>query len=303
MKDISAIILTYNEQVHLERCIRSLKPVAKNIFVIDSHSTDETRRIAASLGAVVLEHDWVNYATQLNWALDHCDIGTEWVLRIDADEYLTDELAAEIENRLDELPAEVAGVALRRRVIFMERWMHYGTMYPTMLLRLWRRGRGRCEQRWMDEHIRLTDGQIVSFRGDLVDENLQNLTWWINKHNGYATREAIDLLTQRHLAKDDPARTHERFNTTNRQAGRQRWLKSNIYYGLPIFCRAWFYFLYRYVLRVGFLDGYPGMVFHLMQGLWYRSLVDAKISEIERVMRRDHLDLREAIRRTWSITL
>lgn len=303
MKDITAIILTYNEQLHIERCIRSLAPLSRRIVVVDSHSTDATVDIARAQGADVYQHAWTNYATQSNWALDHCDIDTCWTMRIDADEYVTAELAEEIDQTLDLLPEDVTGVSVPRRVVFMNRPLRHGALYPVRLLRIWRTGMGRCEKRWMDEHIRIASGRIIPLHHDIVDENLNNLTWWINKHNGYATREALDVLIHSHLPPDDPAQIDTRRGDTTVQALRQRWLKVQLYYHVSPYLRTWCYFFYRYFLRLGLLDGRPGMIFHMMQGLWYRTLVDAKIREIEQLMHARKLDLRQAILQHWNINL
>ncbi len=298
MQELAVIILTRDEQLHLERCIRSLPRCASQVFVVDSGSTDRTVEIAESLGAQVIAHDWVNYAEQLNWAIDHCPITADWIMRIDADEYLTPALAGELDRRLGELDDEVAGINVKRRVHFMGRWLRHGSLYPTVLLRVWRKGMGRCEQRWMDEHIVLTADRTVTFEHDLVDENLKPLTWWVDKHNRYATREALDVLITRHGLNggNDPL-------PTNRHAYRQRWVKQHVYYRLPPALRTWCYFFYRYVLRLGFLDRYPGLVFHTVQGLWYRLLVDAKVREVERHMGTQHLDVREAVRQLHGIEL
>ncbi len=298
MHDIAVIILTRNEQLHLERCIRSLPACASQVFVVDCGSDDATVEIARSLGATVVHHDWVNYASQLNWAIRNCPITADWVMRLDADEYLTSGLAEELDARLADLDEGVTGVNFRRCVRFMGRSLRHGSLYPIVLLRLWRRGFGRCEQRWMDEHIILDRGETVTFDHDLIDENLKSLTWWIDKHNRYATREAIDVLIARYQLT-----AQEKLRSTSRHAYRQRWLKQRVYYKMPPTLRTWSYFVYRYVVRAGFLDGYPGLVFHTIQGLWYRLLVDAKVREVERRMQREGIDACEAIRRLHGITL
>lgn len=270
---ISVIILAFNEQLHIERCIRNAQMYAEQVFVVDCYSTDDTADIARRLGAHVVQREWVNHADQLNWALENLPLETEWVMRLDADEYATEELAAELRERLGDLPSEVTGIALRRRVVFMGRWIRHGTMYSARLLRVWRRGQAVCESRWMDEHMQLLAGRSLIFSHDIVDENLNDLTWWTEKHNRYATREAMELIAQinGHGATEPLA--------SNPHTVRKRWMKDNFYYRLPSFGRAAAYFLYRYLLRGGFLDGTPGLIFHTLQGFWYRFLVDAKVRE------------------------
>jgi glycosyltransferase involved in cell wall biosynthesis len=294
---VSAIILTLNEELHLERCIRSIESFCKDVFVVDSGSTDATREIAESLGAVVLENEWINYAKQFNWAIDNAPIDTQWVMRIDADEYATPELAREIQQRLPGLGEEVTAVNLRRRVHFMGRWIRYGSYYPTILLRIWRHGRGRCEDKWMDEHIQLDGGSALIFEHDFVDDNLHDLTWWTEKHNGYATREAVDLLNLKYGLLDDvPA-------LLGGQAGGKRWIKENVYARIPRGIRAGLYTAYRYFLRLGFLDGTQGFFFHFLQGFWYRFLVDAKVWDIERRARERGVDVKTVLIEDYGVRL
>ncbi len=273
---VSVILLTFNEEKHILRCLDSLRPFTSNVFIVDSFSTDRTVELARAWGAEVVQRTWVNYATQFNYGLAHNPFPTSWVMRMDADEYVLPELAQEINTRLAGLAPDIAGVYVKRRVIFMERWIRYGGYYPIWLLRLWRRGQGVCEETWMDEHIKLTTGQTVQFQHDLVDHNLNNLTWWTQKHNLYSLREAIDLLNIRYNF-DKIIRVEPRLFGSQEQ--RKRYLKER-YAALPLFTRPVLYFLYRYIIRLGFLDGRSGFVWHFLQGLWYRFLVDAKVMEV-----------------------
>lgn len=283
MVDLSVIILTHNEEKHIGRCLASLRPMTDKVFIVDSFSTDRTVEIARAMGAIVVQNPWVTYATQFNYGIHHTPFQTTWLMRMDADEYVLPELADEIRNRLPTLAAEVSGIYVKRRVMFMDRWIRYGGYYPTWLLRLWRRGQGICEQTWMDEHIKLSPvnglpAQTTQFVNDLVDHNLNNLTWWTQKHNQYAIREVIDLLNIRHNFEQAERVTPR---LTGSQEQRKRYLKER-YASLPLFTRPILYFLYRYVARFGFLDGRRGFVWHFLQGLWYRFLVDAKMLEVHR---------------------
>ena len=190
---ISAIILAYNERLHIQRCVENVRRVAQEVFVVDCHSTDGTQEIARACGATVVEHDWPgNQAEQLNWALENLPITGDWVLRLDADEYLTEALIAELQSRLDTLSGEVAGVSFPRDVVFLGRKLRFG-LPPVVLLRLWKRGKATCENRKMDEHMVLTEGTVEVFSGHFVDHNLNNLLWWTQKHLGYAQREMGDI--------------------------------------------------------------------------------------------------------------
>ncbi|MEG2724597.1 MAG: glycosyltransferase family 2 protein [Kiritimatiellia bacterium] len=257
--NLSVIILTYNEQLHLQRCIENVKELADEIFVVDCFSTDGTQDIARRLGATVVEHAWPGlYAPQFNWALDHLPITTEWILRLDADEYLMPELIDEIKEKLNDLPKDVSGVEIPLLRVFCGRKILHG-MGKIKLLRLFRRGKGRCEEKLMDEHMDVLSGKTRSFHGAFADHNLNDLSWWTRKHDTYALREAVDLLFV--------------FDGTS---------KKKRYRNMPLLWRAMAYFVYRYFVRFGFLDGREGFLWHFLQGWWYRTLVDAKVMEIEK---------------------
>lgn len=295
--DLTVVILTYNEELHIRRCLESVKGLARNVFIVDSFSTDNTVEICRVSGAEVFQNPFKSHADQFNWGLTHCPITTQWVMRLDADEYVMPELAEELRNKLQGLPDEVTGIYCKRRVLFQGRWIRHGGYYPVWLLRVWRHGKAYCEGRLMDEHIKLSEGASLMFSGDMVDENLHGLTLWTNKHNGYATKEAIELLNITHRFLNYNEVTPRLFGT---QEQRKRWLKT-IYARLPLFVRPFVYFLYRYVVKCGFLDGREGLVWHFLQGFWYRFLVDAKLLELKRVIQVEQLSPQEAILKLYGI--
>ena len=297
--NVTAVILTFNEEQHLARCIASAQAVATCVVVVDCSSTDATLDIARAHGARVLQHAWVNHAAQFNWALTQLGADTEWVLRIDADEVLTPALTEEIRTRLPGIGPEIDGVYWGRRMTFQGRLIRHGGVFPVRVLRLFRHGRGQCENRWMDEHIKVA-GPTADFAGEMIDDNLNSLTWWTDKHNRYASREAVDLLNleYRFMPHDTVASLRG-----GKQAGVKRWLKERVYARLPGGFRAFAYFFYRYVLRLGFLDGQAGTAFHFLQGFWYRYLVDAKVVEVKRYMREHRVGMVEAIERVLGVQL
>jgi len=199
MNPITAVILTFNEEKHIARCLESLRGVCERICIIDSNSTDRTVEIAKSMGAEIFVHAWENnYAKQLNWGIQAANIQTPWTLRIDADEYLSADLHSEIKQSLDAISPQVSGIEFTRKVYFKGKWIRFGGFYPIHLLRLWRSGKGECEQRLMDEHIVLREGETIRFKGYVIDENLNSMHWWVLKHNNYARREAADVLNQKY---------------------------------------------------------------------------------------------------------
>ena len=192
---ISVLILSYNEELHIERCINHIYPIVEEIFIIDSFSNDRTLEIAKKYDKVtVLQNKWENqYAKQFNWGLDNIKTDSDWILRLDADEYLLPELIEEIKERLDDIDETISGIVFKRRHYFLDKWMKRG-IYPVKMIRLFRRNKGICEQRLMDEHIQLSEGDTMEFNHDFVDHNLNNISWFCQKHIGYAIREAADLL-------------------------------------------------------------------------------------------------------------
>jgi glycosyltransferase involved in cell wall biosynthesis len=281
--NIAVVILAYNEAIHLPRALDHIRGFAREVFVIDSFSTDNTVELAKAGGAQVLQHPFQNYARQFEWALENAPISSDWVMRLDADEIIEADLAAEIIAVLPTLPPDVTGVNLHRKTIFQGKFIRWGGRYPLTLLRIWRRGKARIEDRWMDEHMYLTDGRTVTFRGGFSDHNLYDLTFFTAKHNSYASREALDVLNQRlHLFEPQLALSGQ---ATAKQAKVKRFLKESVYNRLPFEISATLFFLYRYVVQLGFLDGRPGLIYHVLQGFWYRFLVGAKLRELEEAVK------------------
>jgi glycosyltransferase involved in cell wall biosynthesis len=278
MSTLAAIILTYNEELHIERCIRSLQGVADEIFVVDSFSTDRTVELAKSMGVTVYENAWKNYATQFNWALKSCPLQSDWVWRMDADEYADTELGINVRKAIAEAGEQVTGIYVKRKIVFMGRPLMHGTWYPRWNLKIFRKGVGQCENRWMDEHIKLSHGDTIQVEGNQVDDNLNNLTWWTEKHNSYSTREMVDMLMTEYGTGAENTVVPQFFGTSEQ---RLRWLKTR-YMKVPFFVRPFINFVYRYILRGGFRDGKQGLIWHFLQGFWYRFLVDAKIWELKK---------------------
>lgn len=288
---LTVIILTKNEERHITRALDSVASVADRCIVLDSGSTDKTVELAEREGATVLENKWINYSTQFNFALNFLPPDTDWVLRLDADEFLTPGLVQEIINKLPKLGPDVSGVYVSRRMTFLGRRIRWGGVFPIRVLRIFRSGRGRCEDRWMDEHI-IVKGKTANFSGEIVDDNQNSLSWWTEKHNWYSSREVVDLLNL-----EFGFMPHETIADLRscQQASFKRWLKERIYARLPGGGRALIYFLYRYIIRLGFLDGREGAAFHFLQGFWYRFLVDFKLHEVKSYMRRKDVDVKTAI--------
>ena len=298
MIDVTAIILTFNEEQHIRRCLENVKQFAIKIYVIDSFSTDGTVAIAESMGATVIQHKWPgNQAEQFNWALQNIEFETEWIFRLDADEYLLPELIDELKSRVPTLEENVTGITFKRRHIFLGRWVKRGT-YPVLILRMFRKGKALCEQRLMDEHIELLEGVSVTFEHDFVDHNLNNISWWAQKHIGYAVREAAELLDIEYniTGSDSSARCLSE-NTLKKRKLKLKYAKK------PLFLRSFVYFCYRYFFKLGFLEGKEGFLWSFLQGWWYRTLVDVKVYEIKKVCGDDKAKIVEHLKVHYNITL
>ena len=277
--NLTVIVLTLNEEVNLPDCLAGVKPLAAEVVVVDSGSNDRTVEIAESYGAKVVTHPFETQARQLNWALDNVPMHGEWVIRLDADERLTPDLAEELRTGLGTMDAGVTGLYVKRRVFFMGKWVRRGGYYPTWILRIWRTGKARAEDRPMDEHMVLSEGRAGKLKHDIWEENRKGLFHWIARHNGYARREAQTVMA--------PAAADEvKPSLRGGPVARRRWLKVKIYGRMPLFVRPVIYFLFRYFIQLGVLDGRQGLVFHFLQGFWYRFLVDAYILEARRNRRR-----------------
>lgn len=271
MEDVTFIILTKNEEINLPDCLESIRGFAKRVIVIDSGSTDKTCHIAKKFGADVFVHPFENYAKQFNWGIDFTNITTKWTFRLDADERLTDKLRSEL-AQLMKLHANdtVNGITMEAWLYFMGKKIRYGAHNKRKLM-LFKTGYGRIEDRRMDEHTVLSSGFSISCKERFIHYDFKDMTHWINKMNWYATREMQDYIEYSNGIKS--------FVLNDSTISNTRKKKFTIYYKFPMFFRCWLLFIYYYILKLGFLDGKEGFIFHWMYHRWYRTLVDTKILE------------------------
>jgi len=271
---LTVVILTYNEEENITQALDSVAGWASDIHILDSLSTDRTLEIANQFGCHIAQNRFENYAKQRNHALEKLPIRTEWVLFLDADEWLPDSLKQEISALIATNPQE-NGFYVKWRLMWMGRWIRHG-YYPSWILRLFRRGKVRCEDRAVNEHL-IVEGATGRLRNDFMHEDRKGVTDWIAKHNGYATREAMEIFNTREAPnyQEIDARL---FGT---QGERRRWLRLKVWNRLPPLIRPFFYFFYRYVLQGGFLDGRAALVYHFLHALWYPMLIDVKYLEMK----------------------
>ena len=298
MLDITAIILTYNEEIHIRRCLENVGKFAKRIIVVDCFSKDKTCEIAKEMGAEVIQHEWPgNQAEQFNWLIDNVSINTKWILRLDADEYLMPDLIAELNEKLPTMDEGVSALSLSRARAYCGKILHHGIVNGIWITRIFRKGKARYEKRLMDEHLSV-DGEIVRMEHQFVDDNRMTIGQFTIKHEGYASREAALLLdAEYHLTDTSSLPKDHGEEVERKRAQKERYAK------MPLFWRAFAYFVYRYIIKLGFLDGKEGFLWDLLPGWCYRTLVDAKIFEVKRACGDDKEAIKRYIKKKWGILI
>ena len=281
MVDFSFVVLTYNEEMHLPRLLESIKELEAPVFVLDSGSSDGTIEIAESYGAEVATNPFENHPTQWDIALQHFPIKTPWVIGLDADHIVTPELFELLRHFSDsQVPADVNGIFFNRKNYFKGRWIRFGGYFPKYLLKMFRNGVGKSDiNQNMDHRFVVPGKHLVWSTGYLIEENLKEneIAFWIEKHNRYSTLQAQEEFERSHGLRTST----EKARFFGHPDERILWMKK-LWWKAPLYLRPFLYFFYRYFLRLGFLDGKQGFVFHFLQAFWYRLLVDIKIDELRK---------------------
>lgn len=275
---VSVIVLTHNEEANIAPCLLSIVGWAGELFVVDSGSSDRTLEIARQYTDKIVQHPFENYSRQRNWAQTNLPITHDWVFHMDADERVTPELAAALQERFGSEASSgmVAGFLIRRRIEFLGRHIRHGGIYPTYHCRVFRRAAGRCEDREYDQHF-LVDGPTERIEADLTEVTATSLHSWTARHNRWAQMEAQHLMAR--AGEGGADLVVARLGGTPIE--RRRWLRASVYEQSPLFLRALAYFLVRYIFRGGFLDGSQGLIYHVLHGLWFRFYVDACYYELQ----------------------
>lgn len=270
MTPISVLIPTKNEERNLDACLESVAWAGERI-VFDSHSDDRTLKIAHAHGARVVQRHFDNFSRHKNWALERIDFAHPWVLLLDADERVTPELAQEIETLLQGSP-EYDGYYVAREIHWHGRKLRHGGRYPDYGMRLVRLGRARYEERLVHEHMVL-EGSAGYLHHPLTHDDDKGIERYIERHNHYSTLEAVEILKERRGAGAELTPDLRR-----RGPQRRRALKQWAYRHLP--ARPLFAFLYLYFIKLGFLDGRPGLDSALLRAV-YEYQIDLKLREAE----------------------
>ena len=273
---VSVVILTFNEEKNIRDCIESVLDFTDDIFVVDSGSTDKTLEILSTYPVQVFSNPFENYSQQRNWAIDTLKFKTEWVLNLDADHRTTEEFKVDIRNLFyNGIPPNVNAILASRRTMFMGKWIKYGGHYPTYHAAMFRLGKGKCENKLYDQHF-LVEGDTIKVKGDIIDMITESLSTFTLRHDKWSNLEALQQFENTVKVKDVI-----KADVTGNPIQKRRFYK-NIYEKFPLFVRPFIYFFIRYFLKLGFLDGKRGLIFHFLQCFWFRFLIDAKIYEIRK---------------------
>ncbi|MDF0490941.1 glycosyltransferase family 2 protein [Sphingomonas sp. H39-1-10] len=276
---ISIVLLSFNSVATIGRTIRSVQSLSDDIHVVDSYSKDDTVELCRSLGCNVVQRAFSNYADQRNWAIDNLPIRHDWQMHVDADEEFTPELVSAIRAAdLNNSPAD--GYIFGRKIVFFGKVLRHGAIGSTWHYRLFRTGYGRCEDRLYDQHF-VGTGRTVKLPAFMLDHQDATLSEWTARHNRWSDMEAAEALrSARAEETSDDLQRVVRPNARGTVIERKRAVKAK-YYSLPLFARAFAYFIYSYFIKLGFMDGRRGLIFCTLQSFWFRFLVDAKIYETQ----------------------
>ncbi len=261
---VSVAIFILNEEVHLPSCLASLK-WCDDIVVVDSFSTDQSAQICASAGVRFVQNKFEGFGSQRNWALDNVTFKYKWLLVLDADEKVPDGLAKELLEIAARNPKETGAFRVRRRFYMWGKWLRYSSLYPTWVVRFIHTEKVRYVDRGHAE-TQVVEGLTGDLANDLIDENLKGMDEWFERQNRYSAKEAEyelgaerDSIPLNALWGADPLR--------------RRALLKRMSWKLPM--RPTMYFLYSYVWRRGFMDGYDGFVFCSMKSS-FQTMILAK---------------------------
>ena len=274
----SFIILTFNEEQHLPRLLRSIQDLEAPVFILDSGSTDHTIEIGQQFGATFLFNAFENHPKQWDYALKNFPVKTPWVICLDADQEVTPELKARLQNFKDEEYQNINGIYFNRKNFFKGKWIKHGGYYPFYLLKMFRFGIGFSDtNEAMDHRFNAPGGSMVWKDGIIKEENLKEnqIRFWIEKHNRYSDLLALEEVERMQNARGQSEQP--RFWGTPNQ--RKAWFKRQ-WWRLPRYVRPGLYFTQRMIFQLGILDGRTGVIFHFLQAFWFRLVVDIKIDEL-----------------------
>ena len=276
---ISVVLLTFNSEASLEATLTAICALSRDVHAVNSFSSDGTLGLLKKYGVNVVQRPFENYSAQRNWAIEHLQTKHEWQLHLDADEILSPQLIEEIRHVLV-MPDQADGYFIPRKIRFLGHDLDHGGYYPIYHMRLFRRGHARVEDKIYDQHFVLT-GRGKKLKFPFVDDHQFSLSEWTTRHNRWSDFEAKELLGFKTVTPGPGPRQLIKPSNFGNVLERKRARKQR-YYKQPILIRPFALFLYRYICRLGFLDGKAGLIYCVLQAFWFRFLIDAKCYEAER---------------------
>lgn len=273
---ISVLILTYNEEVNLRDCIKSVVGWADEIVIVDSFSNDRTESIAREYPITYIQHAYESAPAQWDWALNNLSFRNDWIFALDADFRVSEELKTALSTELPTLLESIRGLYVRHRQVFRGRFIRHGGIYPRYWLRVFRLQFASVDSNELVDQHYYVSGETKRIEFDIIEDNRKerDLGFWVAKQLRFAERAAIEELRRRNQDLITPIQP----SVSGSSDQRTLWLKKQ-WYRFPLFWRSVVYFLYRYFFRLGFLDGKEGFLYHLTQCLLYRVAVDSYIDE------------------------
>ena len=281
-----------NEERNIAACLDSVIGWAADIVVVDSGSVDRTIALCRERGVETLAHPYVDHRSQMSWAMASVPWKHDWLLLLDADHIVTVELKREIEQMLQQDNGSVHGFYNPHRQYFRNRLVRG---LKTEYLQLVRRTHARMDDSELVDFRIIVDGPTGTLSGAIIESNQNELDidFWIDKHQKFARRTAIEeiLRAEKVLAWSNSLRPRLLGNPDERMI-----LLKTVWYRMPLYVRPVLFFFYRYLLRLGFLDGWNGLVFHGFQAFWFRLLVDVNIAEYRRQLAQNEVSLEQLLR-------
>jgi glycosyltransferase involved in cell wall biosynthesis len=271
---VAAVIFTYDEEVNIEACLKSIAGWCQEIFVVDSGSTDRTLEICHKYTDHIRSHPYVDHASQWDWVLKNLPITCEWVMPLDADHVVTETLKQQIIQAVLNPDQSTNGYYARHQYFF---WGTPICGFKPYSLRLFRHQKTHVDHSELVDFRFVVEGKTKLLSATIYEINNKELSidFWIDKHQKFSSRMAIEEVLR--------ASGSLGWSISPRLFGnpdeRIIWLK-NVWYRLPLYLRPFIYFFYRYILRLGFLDGTTGFVYHFLHAFWFRLMIDIKISEL-----------------------
>lgn len=267
---VSVLILTLNEEINLPGCLESVS-WSDDIVVFDSFSTDRTLEIAQAFGARVVQRKFDNWSSHQNWAVENIEFKYPWVYYTDADERVTEDLKKELLSIASDPNCQEVAFRLRFKNMFMGKWNKHSSLYPTWVLRFFKPAKVRWQR--LCNPIAVVDGPEGRLQSHFEHYSFnKGLTDWFRKHNLYSLDEAQELI------KTVNKEIEYKLLFSSDVAQRRKGLKQ-LAYCIP--CRPFLVFCYLYFVRLGFLDGMPGLTYCRLRAI-YEYMIDLKVKELRR---------------------